>query len=391
MQEFAPEEHITQDSSISEPEGKSSRRSAFWYLEGYVDERRVLRRVPLRPLPFVIGRKSDLPLTLNFSNISRLHAELYFEGGVLMVRDLDSRNGTFLNRERIYRPASLRPGDVVHFGSVEFRVGAEDVHASGEFGDTRDFQGVLPAEFITGTREFMELIRTGGVVSHFQPLVYLKNRDLFGYEALGRGVFPDLPDSPYELFRIAASVSLEEELSRLFRRKAVEDAARIGGQPNVFLNLHPAEMRQPKMLISNLLEFRRAWPDLRLTLEVHESLVTDLQSMRQLASELRSMDCCLAYDDFGAGQARLVELAEAPPDFLKFDRSLVRDLHQAPRQRQQMVEILVRFARDLGVTTLAEGIELEQEAVICAQLGFDCAQGYYFGKPVAVSELTSAG
>lgn len=361
-----------------------------WYLEGYVDERRVLRRLPLKPIPYRVGRKADLPLSLNFANISRVHAELYFtDTSGLMVRDLESRNGTFINRERIRKPAPLRSGDVLHFGNAEFRVGYDDSQEHSDFGDTCEFHGVLPAQFETGTREFMEMVRSQSVESFFQPLVRLEDRALFGYEALGRGRAEGVPEGPSDLFRIAAACGLEEELSRLFRAKAMDSAGRLPGTPVIFFNIHPAEMRTPEHLLAHLADFRRQHPKLRMTLEVHESLVTDLSSMRDLLQELRNLKIGLAYDDFGAGQARLVELAEAPPDYLKFDRSLVAGLHAAPRQRQQMVEVLVKFAREIGVTTLAEGIELEEEADICQQLGFDTAQGYYFGRPASADDANN--
>jgi EAL domain-containing protein (putative c-di-GMP-specific phosphodiesterase class I) len=103
--------------------------------------------------------------------------------------------------------------------------------------------------------------------------------------------------------------------------------------------------------------------------------------MRELRANLISLDMGLAYDDFGAGQARLNELAEVPPDYIKFDVSLIRQIHEAPPAKLQLVESLIHIARDLGVDTIAEGVELRQERDVCEQLGFDLAQGFMFGKP----------
>ena len=89
----------------------------------------------------------------------------------------------------------------------------------------------------------------------------------------------------------------------------------------------------------------------------------------------------LAYDDFGAGQARLVVLTEVPPDFLKFDRGLVGGIEQAPASRMKLVEGLVTVAADLGIATIAEGIESEGEKATCRQLGFSYGQGYHLGRP----------
>jgi len=107
--------------------------------------------------------------------------------------------------------------------------------------------------------------------------------------------------------------------------------------------------------------------------------------MRELRAELQALDMQLAYDDFGAGQARLLDLIEVPPDFLKFDMCLIRDIHTASKQRQQMLTTLVRMVHDLGVAVLAKEIECEGEAAFCARLGFEYAQGYYFGKPAPAS------
>jgi EAL domain-containing protein (putative c-di-GMP-specific phosphodiesterase class I) len=336
-----------------------------------------------------VGRKSDLPLPLNFANISRVHAELYFDSGQLIVRDLSSRNGTFVNRQRISVPTVLEPGDVLHFGTAEFRVESE-MDESGYFSDTCEFQGVLPEQFAVGTREFLEMVRRKAVVPHFQPLVRLATREVFGFELLGRGGMEGVPTSAGELFALAASCSMEGELSRLFRLTGLQACTGFQGNKELFINAHPGETRSLAELGNMMADIRTQFTDLHITIEVHESLVTNPRAMLEFRARLSELSMKLAYDDFGAGQARLMELAEAPPDYLKFDRGLVTGINQAP-QRQQMVELLVKYAKSIGVTTLAEGIETAEEARVCLELGFECGQGYYFGKPspVLAETLTS--
>ena len=70
----------------------------------------------------------------------------------------------------------------------------------------------------------------------------------------------------------------------------------------------------------------------------------------------------LAFDDFGVGQTRLVELSNTPPDYLKFDISLIRKIHLAPKRLHQMVSTFIKASHDLGILTLAEGIECAEEA-----------------------------
>jgi EAL domain-containing protein (putative c-di-GMP-specific phosphodiesterase class I) len=109
--------------------------------------------------------------------------------------------------------------------------------------------------------------------------------------------------------------------------------------------------------------------------------------MRRLAARLKQIGVPFAYDDFGAGQARLRELAEVPPDFVKFDMGLLHGIDTAPEGRQRMVRELVRLVLDLGSVPLAEGIETEAEAALCREMGFQLVQGYLTGRPVALSEV----
>ena len=111
--------------------------------------------------------------------------------------------------------------------------------------------------------------------------------------------------------------------------------------------------------------------------------------MRELRASLTALDIQLAYDDFGAGQARLNELTEVPPDILKFDMILVHNIDKVSSDRQQMIAALVNMVRKLGITPLAEGVETAAEANMCIELGFELAQGYHFGRPVPMSKIVA--
>jgi len=203
---------------------------------------------------------------------------------------------------------------------------------------------------------------------------------------LGRGAHPKLPESPVELFKVAADIGKEAELSRLFRRKAVEMVKDRHDLPTLFLNTHPAEMETPGLLES-LEELRRLAPHLDLALEIHESALAQAQFIVWLRTKLSEINVGIAYDDFGAGQARLLELAEAPPHFLKFDQRFVSGIDKAPASRRRLLASLVAAARELLVKTVAEGGETPAEADICAKVGFTHAQGYHFGRPMPLDRI----
>jgi EAL domain-containing protein (putative c-di-GMP-specific phosphodiesterase class I) len=359
-----------------------------WVLESPAGSDGSIRRTPIQPLPFRIGRTNGFELVLASNHVSKAHAEIFTDGLTLRVRDLGSRNGTFLNRENV-SDGPLHDGDVLHIGDYEFRVARhlleeECPDAEGTILQTAP----LSRHFVSGAAKVRELIDQGAVTMHFQPIVTLPGARVMAYEALGRGRFPDLPESPVELFDLAGALGpdVQAELSRLFRRKAVELVKDRPEPPMLFVNTHPVELERPG-LVESLEELRAFAPNVDLVLEIHESALAQTDFITWLRNRLLEINVSLAYDDFGAGQARLFELAEAPPHYLKFDRRFVTGLENAPVSRQRLVASLVAAARELLVKTLAEGVENKEEADACLRAGFSLAQGYHFARPMPIEKV----
>jgi EAL domain-containing protein (putative c-di-GMP-specific phosphodiesterase class I) len=337
--------------------------------------------IPVEPVPFRIGRQRDCQLLLNSPSVSRAHAELYLCEEGLAVRDLGSTNGTFLNGVRLGSEVRIHSGDILHFGEVEFRV--EVARATDSPTDTHmalDADLALPAFLPRKEAEFLELMEGEQIRVLFQPIVEMATGETAAFEAVGRGTHPGLPSPPVELFRIADRLGKAPELSRLMRTVAMRTGSGLPGQPRLYLNLHPSETFQPGLL-NSLQILRQGYPQVPTTLEVSEKALMEPGRMCQFKAELKALGICLAYDDFGAGQARLLELIQAPPDVLKFDMSLVRGLHEAPPSARKMLNSLVSMATDLGAETLAEGIECEEERQACLETGFTFGQGFFLGPP----------
>ena len=306
----------------------------------------------------------------------RLCARLQDDGW--RVRDLGSTNGTSLNGRRIERDEPLCAGDVLHFANLEYRVGC--LRQSNNLA-TRCEE---PSPLIFAACQFDKLFDAGVAVPYFQPIVSLTGEGLIGYEVLGRSILDGLR-SPAEMFGMAARLKQSGELSRHFRTLGVTTGLTLPGSPNLFLNTHPFELDDPQLLVS-MRELRAAAPAQPITLEIHESAITSTGMMKTLRAALNELDVRMAYDDFGAGQDRLLDLAEVPPDYLKFDARLIRDIHLAPPSRRQMVGVLVKMVRDLNIAPLAEGVESAEESETCQTLGFEYAQGFYYGRPAPVTD-----
>ena len=352
----------------------------LWFLIGLVGQSSDVKSVPICASPFTVGRRHDQQLCLATQTVSGRHAEIIEEHDCLSIRDLGSTNGTFVNGRRINQVTVLAENDLVQFADLAFRVR----HESGSF-ETHTLSEHLCDQALSLV-QFDKLMNDRAVSPYYQPIVDMKTRDVVGFEVLARSRIYGL-QMPAAMFQAAAQLNLTVELSRLFRTEGVRSVASLPQLPLLFVNTHPRELADPN-LFESLRATREANPNQPLVLEVHEAAITSAGSMRDLRKVLDELKILLAYDDFGAGQNRLVELIEVPPDFLKFDMALVRDIDQSP-QRQQMLATLVKMTGDLRIVNLAEGIETEAEAVACREIGFDLAQGFLFGRPSPVSRLTS--
>lgn len=361
---------------------------ACWYLVGFVDRNQKQWRTIIRSLPLKIGRHPSADLYLYSTSVSHAHAELFQRDGALWVRDLGSTNGTFVNSVPIAEPVMLKDGDTLHFADLVFRLGAYEPPRDTDQAETRELDTEeLATRLREYTAEFTSLMSQEAVRPYFQGLYRLaETREVLGYELLSRGLLGGLETLPLELFYIAERLGKERELSQLCRKVGGEAALGLPGDPVCFMNTHPAELQQPRQFLKSVRQLREQLPDLRLVIEVHEAAVTGSARIRRIRDGLREMEVKLAYDDFGTGRSRLREIAEVPPDYLKFDMSLIRDLDRAPDERQQFVAGLVNTASSIGIVPIAEGIETRVEAEACSRAGFEYAQGYYFSLPVPVSQ-----
>jgi EAL domain-containing protein (putative c-di-GMP-specific phosphodiesterase class I) len=320
-----------------------------------------------------VGRKSSCPLVLSCKSVSSVHAELIDRGTTLLLRDLQSTNGTYVNGQRISGEVEVQPGDLIQFARSPFRVLRQDVMLN----------CVTAAEDVCSQAMalvlFDRLMSERAVIPHYQPMVDVRSSQIHAWEVLGRSHVPGL-EMPSRMFTAASQLSLEVPLSQMIRVKAVEETRDCAQPPHLFLNTHPHEL-QSDGLIESLRMLRDVQPRQPLTLEIHEAAISDVGEMVRLHAELKELNVTLAFDDFGAGQSRLLELADVRPEYLKFDMSMIRALDGADRDRYRMVESLVSMVQRMEIAAVAEGVETEAELTACKEIGFQYVQGYYYGRP----------
>ncbi len=363
--------------------GAMSRREPMpltgWVLEGFLEGSPNMVVTPISGFPFKIGRRAKTGLRLPSNGVSSLHAELAHDGERLWVRDLDSLNGTYVNRRRVKGQQPIKDGDVLHFATTEFVLRLARDDESDEQTVHRTIED-LPQR-VGGREQIGRLLTERAVCAYYQPIVQLTPyREVIGWEALGRGRMEGMPEAPAPLLERAAYFGRAAELSQLFRVRAAEDATKLGPRPTIFLNCHPEELGG-KLLLPQLEALGRSFPHLDLVLEIHERAVADVARLRVLVRELASIGVRTAYDDFGAGQARLLELVDATPAYVKFDKAWTRGIDQPATKHGRMVRTLVKMVHDFGIVPVCEGIEREDQFTACSDVGFVLGQGFLFGRP----------
>lgn len=236
----------------------------------------------------------------------------------------------------------------------------------------------------------------GELVLHYQPKVTLGHVDVSGVEALVRwrhptrgllfpGAFIPLAESSGLIVSIGRWV-----LSEACRQLRIWQDLYSSDPPLLMcVNLSALEFRQPDLIdhLSCVLhEFRL--PAGSLMIELTENVLVMEEDLATVAlGQLRSIGVQLAIDDFGTGHSSLAYLKRFPVDLIKIDRSFVAGLGHDPKDAG-IIQVLVTFARNLGLKLVAEGVETEAQRAQLVAIGCELGQGYYFSRPQAADKLS---
>jgi PAS domain S-box-containing protein len=215
------------------------------------------------------------------------------------------------------------------------------------------------------------------LLTAFQPIHRLVTGKIVGVEALTRFVSDDGANAEY-WFNEAAAVGLAAELEIAALQTALVTAQELPSGIYVALNISPAtclDPRLPGILESSCVPLDRIILELTERLEVSEygPLISALAPLRQLGLRV-------AVDDAGSGFASMRHVLHIRPDIIKLDRSLISGIDDDLGQRA-LGAALAAFARQIGATLVAEGIETQAELTAVTALGLTAGQGYFFGRP----------
>ncbi|GAA2883675.1 hypothetical protein Acy02nite_07430 [Actinoplanes cyaneus] len=237
----------------------------------------------------------------------------------------------------------------------------------------------------------------------YQPIVHLATGRVVGVEALVRWFHPDRGMvSPADFIPAAERTGLIVPLGRWVLRETCRQAAAWIAEfgPGVLEKAAPnvsvRQLHDPDFVA----DVRAALADSglparRLVLELTESAVLRGHQVLRVLHELHDMGVRLALDDFGTGESSLSLLRAFPAAVVKLDKSFVDHIEldepgsAAANARQAVARAVVQLADALGLDTVAEGIENQEQADRLLKLGYTVGQGYHLGRPVSAAELTA--
>jgi len=241
--------------------------------------------------------------------------------------------------------------------------------------------------------DLREALRKGQFVLHYQPQFIGKER-LTGAEALVRWNHPQRGMvSPAAFIPLAEETGLILPLGAWVLETACKQLAAWAMQPDtahlsVAVNVSAKQLHQPDFVeqVLAVLERTGAHPTL-LKLELTESLlVSNVESTIAKMATLKSKGVGFSLDDFGTGYSSLTYLKRLPLDQLKIDQGFVRDVLIDPNDAA-IAKMIIALSASLGLSVIAEGVELQGQWDFLARQGCHAYQGYFFSKPLPIAEF----
>jgi len=220
------------------------------------------------------------------------------------------------------------------------------------------------------------------VIPFFQPIT---NRDgeIIKYEALVRIVEFDggakkiLP--PCDFLDISMSSGLYIKIAKEMLVQSLSFFAQRSEK--ISINFLPNDFFNPSIMDILVEQIKKFDSPKRVIVEITEQEgVENFDMLRKAAEKLREMGVQIAIDDFGSGYANYAHVLEIKPDYIKIDGSLIQNI-LTDSDSKILVKSIVRFAKELNITTVAEFVENEKIFELLKEYGVDEFQGYYFGRP----------
>lgn len=211
----------------------------------------------------------------------------------------------------------------------------------------------------------------------FQPIVRTSDRSIFAYEALLRVDNGEI-SGPAMLFGLAERIDRVQDLERTIRGLVGDRLAEAPANTNILINIAPASLNDELLYADDTELAKHAT---KVVIEITErDPVQEIPDLQKKIAKLRELGYRIAIDDLGAGYAGLTSFALLSPDIVKFDMDLIQGIDKEPT-KAKLVSSFTTLCRELGVMTIAEGVETLEERDRVMELNCDLIQGFFYAPP----------
>lgn len=255
--------------------------------------------------------------------------------------------------------------------------------------------GLLAAKRIAARRMLQSALDDRRLVAFYQPILHIATGAIAGFEALARITEPGGRIVPPSEFIPAAEdsgliVPMGQQILSLACRQASEWNPRFGpsGGTSVAVNLSARQFGAGDLtaMVQRELERSGLAPH-QLHLELTETATIDLRrDVLDQLGRIRDLGVEIGLDDFGTGYGSLTHLRRLPLSFVKIDQTFVAGIGRV-KEDERIVSAVISLADNLGLRSIAEGVETSEQLSLLRELGCDQAQGYLFARPMPAADV----
>lgn len=227
---------------------------------------------------------------------------------------------------------------------------------------------------------FLNIVHNNLLTYYLQPIVDTHNGEIFAYEALMRTTGENFM-TPKQILRIANEQNMLytiEKLTFFNTLRFISQNKNAFKEHRLFINCIPSNILTDDDFNELYLNYGELIE--RTVIEIVEESYSTKRGIQKLKQRCDFVNAQLAIDDYGTGYSNSSNLLKYAPDYIKIDRSLIRDIHN-DLKKQQLVTQIVEFCHDNKLKSIAECIETVQELKTVIRLGVDLVQGHYLAKP----------
>ena len=230
--------------------------------------------------------------------------------------------------------------------------------------------------------EVKTILNNSTIDVKFQPIISIARKSIIGFDGISLGAKIDNEFLPIEaLFETAEKEDSLIDLDRLIRERIVEDFNKISGSPDrlLFISVDMAviEKHVGSGFIFDLVSKFKIDPQ-NVVLEIFENNISDTDTLKQFINSYRSKGFLVALA-IGSGFANLDKISHVEPDIIKISEAITKDIAE-DFYKQEIFKSLVNLSKKISAMVIADGINIEEQAILAMELGADMLQGNFLGE-----------